>query len=82
MRKGLGKVRIHSLQGIFISPWGLLHRTGRTCVLGKVPRQSQDEFAFALKARQFSVDLLQLGAPINTGKKLLRFKSIIKDDIL
>ncbi len=30
-------------------------------MLGKVPRQLPDEFAFALKAQQFPVDLLQPG---------------------
>lgn len=43
-------------------PGGFYTELGRTCVLGKAPRQLQDEFAFALQAQQFTVDLLQPGA--------------------
>ncbi|MDP2643330.1 MAG: M24 family metallopeptidase [Desulfobacterales bacterium] len=43
-------------------PGGFYTELGRTCVLGKVDRKLQDEFAFTLHAQQFAVDLLQPGA--------------------
>ena len=34
----------------------------RTCVLGKASQEMKDEFAFAVEAQQFTVDLLKPGA--------------------
>ncbi len=44
-------------------PGGFYTELGRTCVLGKVPQQMQDEFQFTLQARQFTLDLLRPGTP-------------------
>ncbi len=44
-------------------PGGLYTELGRTCVLGKASAELQDEFAFALQARQFNLGLLKPGAP-------------------
>jgi Xaa-Pro aminopeptidase len=44
-------------------PGGYYTELGRTCVVGKVPQQMQDEFAFTLEARRFTLDLLMPGTP-------------------
>lgn len=44
-------------------PGGYYTELGRTCVVGKVPQQMQDEFAFTLEARRFTLDLLVPGTP-------------------
>jgi len=44
-------------------PGGMYTELGRTCVLGKASAELQDEFAFALQARQFNLGLLKPGAP-------------------
>jgi Xaa-Pro aminopeptidase len=43
-------------------PGGYYTELGRTCVVGKVPQQMQDEFAFTLEARRFTLNLLKPGA--------------------
>jgi Xaa-Pro aminopeptidase len=43
-------------------PGGFYTELGRTCVVGKVPQQMRDEFAFTLEARRFTLDLLKPGA--------------------
>lgn len=43
-------------------PGGLYAEIGRTCVLGKVPQELQENFEFLLKARQHTLDLLKPGA--------------------
>ncbi len=43
-------------------PGGYYTELGRTCVLGKASQEMTDEFAFALKARQFALGLLRDGA--------------------
>jgi Xaa-Pro aminopeptidase len=44
-------------------PGGMYTELGRTAVVGKVPQAMQDEFAFTLEARRFTLDLLQPGTP-------------------
>ena len=41
---------------------GMFTEIGRTCVLGKASEEMKEEFAFALEAQQFTVDLLKPGA--------------------
>jgi Xaa-Pro aminopeptidase len=43
-------------------PGGFYTELGRTCVVGKVPQQMKDEFAFTLAGRRFTLDLLKPGA--------------------
>jgi Xaa-Pro aminopeptidase len=43
-------------------PGGYYTELGRTCVVGKVPQQMKDEFAFTLEARRFTLNLLKPGA--------------------
>ncbi len=43
-------------------PGGMYTELGRTCVVGKASAELQDEFAFALEARKFNLDLLKPGA--------------------
>jgi Xaa-Pro aminopeptidase len=47
-------------------PGGYYCELGRTCVLGDVPARMQDEFAFVLEARQFTLDLLKPGTSCKT----------------
>ena len=47
-------------------PGGMYTELGRSCVLGPVPQKMQDEFAFTLQARQFTLDLLKPGTPSAT----------------
>lgn len=47
-------------------PGGYYTELGRTCVVGKVPQQMRDEFAFTLAARRFTLDLLKPGASCKT----------------
>jgi len=47
-------------------PGGMYTELGRTAVVGKVPQQMKDEFAFTLAARRFTLDLLQPGTPCQT----------------
>ncbi len=42
---------------------GYFTELGRTCVLGKASQELQDEFAFTLEARRFTLDLLKPGTP-------------------
>ena len=42
---------------------GFYTELGRTCVLGKASQEMQDEFAFTLEARRFTLDLLKPGTP-------------------
>jgi len=44
-------------------PGGMYTELGRTAVVGKVPQAMQDEFAFTLEARRFTLHLLQPGTP-------------------
>lgn len=44
-------------------PGGFYTELGRTCVLGKVSQRLQDEFAFTLEARKFTLGLLEPGTP-------------------
>jgi Xaa-Pro aminopeptidase len=44
-------------------PGGMYTELGRTAVVGKVPQAMQEEFAFTLEARRFTLDLLQPGTP-------------------
>jgi Xaa-Pro aminopeptidase len=44
-------------------PGGMYTELGRTCVVGKASAQLQDEFAFALEARKFTLDLFKPGTP-------------------
>ena len=44
-------------------PGGMYTELGRTCVVGKVPQEMKDEFAFTLEARRFTLDLLKPGTP-------------------
>ncbi len=44
-------------------PGGFFTELGRTCVLGPVPQEMQDEFEFTLEARRFTLDLLKPGTP-------------------
>jgi Xaa-Pro aminopeptidase len=43
-------------------PGGFFCELGRTCVLGKASQSMKDEFAFALEAQRFTVDMLKPGA--------------------
>jgi len=43
-------------------PGGQYTELGRTCVLGKAPQELNDEFAFLLQARQFTLNMLKPGA--------------------
>jgi len=47
-------------------PGGYYTELGRTCVVGKVPQHMQDEFAFTLEARRFTLGLLRPGTPCKT----------------
>jgi Xaa-Pro aminopeptidase len=47
-------------------PGGMYTELGRTCVVGKVPQQMKDEFAFTLEARKFTLNLLKPGTPCKT----------------
>jgi Xaa-Pro aminopeptidase len=47
-------------------PGGMYTELGRTAVVGKVPQQMKDEFAFTLQARRFTLDLLKPGTPCKT----------------
>ena len=44
-------------------PGGFYTEIGRTCVLGRASEEMHEEFAFVLKAQQFTADLLKPGAP-------------------
>ncbi len=44
-------------------PGGMYTELGRTCVVGKASAELKDEFAFALEARKFNLDLLKPGTP-------------------
>jgi Xaa-Pro aminopeptidase len=44
-------------------PGGMYTELGRTCVVGKASAELKDEFAFALQARKFNLDLLKPGTP-------------------
>jgi Xaa-Pro aminopeptidase len=44
-------------------PGGLFTELGRTAVVGQAPQELVEEFAFALEAQRFCVDLLKPGAP-------------------
>ncbi len=44
-------------------PGGMYTELGRTCVAGKASQELKDEFAFALEARKFNLDLLKPGTP-------------------
>jgi Xaa-Pro aminopeptidase len=44
-------------------PGGMYAELGRTAVVGKASAELTDEFAFALEARKFNLDLLKPGAP-------------------
>jgi Xaa-Pro aminopeptidase len=43
-------------------PGGFFCELGRTCVLGKATQTMKDEFAFAVEAQKFTVDMLKPGA--------------------
>ena len=43
-------------------PGGMYTELGRTCVVGKASQELKDEFAFALEARKFTLNLLKPGA--------------------
>ncbi len=43
-------------------PGGFFCEIGRTCVLGKATQNMKDEFAFALKAQDFTAEMLRPGA--------------------
>jgi Xaa-Pro aminopeptidase len=47
-------------------PGGMYTELGRTAVVGKVPQQMKDEFAFTLEARRFTLGLLKPGTPCKT----------------
>ncbi|MCR0983358.1 M24 family metallopeptidase [Roseomonas populi] len=47
-------------------PGGMYTELGRSCVLGKASQQMQDEFAFTLESRKFTLDLLKPGTPAAT----------------
>jgi Xaa-Pro aminopeptidase len=47
-------------------PGGMYTELGRTAVVGKVPQQMKDEFAFTLEARRFTLSLLKPGTPCKT----------------
>ena len=44
-------------------PGGMYTELGRSCVLGRASQQMQDEFAFTLEARKFTLDRLTPGMP-------------------
>ena len=44
-------------------PGGFYTELGRTCVVGRASQELQDEFAFTLQARRFTLDLLKPGTP-------------------
>jgi Xaa-Pro aminopeptidase len=44
-------------------PGGMYTELGRSCVVGKASQELKDEFAFALEARKFNLDLLKPGTP-------------------
>ena len=44
-------------------PGGMYTELGRCCVVGKASAELKEEFAFALEARKFTLDLLKPGAP-------------------
>jgi Xaa-Pro aminopeptidase len=44
-------------------PGGMYTELGRTCVVGKASQELQDEFAFTLEARKFTLDRLKPGTP-------------------
>jgi Xaa-Pro aminopeptidase len=43
-------------------PGGMFTELGRSCVVGQAPQQLVEEFAFAVEAQRFCVDLLRTGA--------------------
>lgn len=43
-------------------PGGFYTELGRTCVLGEVPPELDEEFAFALEAQRYTISLVQPGA--------------------
>jgi len=47
-------------------PGGYYCELGRTCVLGDIPAEMEDEFAFVLEARKFTLDLLKMGTACKT----------------
>ena len=47
-------------------PGGFYTELGRTCVLGKATQEMQDEFAFVMEARRFTLALLKDGASCRT----------------
>ncbi len=47
-------------------PGGMYTELGRTAVVGKVPQEMKDEFAFTLEARRFTLNLLKPGTPAKT----------------
>ena len=51
-------------------PGGMYTELGRTCVVGKASAELKDEFAFALEARKFNLDLLKPGAQAPTSSPL------------
>ncbi|MGB6964450.1 MAG: M24 family metallopeptidase [Xanthobacteraceae bacterium] len=44
-------------------PGGMYTELGRSCTVGKASEEIKDEFAFALEARKFNLNLLKPGAP-------------------
>ena len=44
-------------------PGGMYTELGRTCVVGKASGELKDEFAFAVEARKFNLELLKPGTP-------------------
>jgi Xaa-Pro aminopeptidase len=44
-------------------PGGMFAELGRSCVVGPAPQQLAEEFAFAVEAQRFGVDLLRPGVP-------------------
>ena len=43
-------------------PGGYFAELGRTCVVGRAPQEMKDEFAFAVEAQKFTVDMIKPGA--------------------
>ncbi len=42
-------------------PGGYFTEIGRTCVIGKAPQEMKDEFAFAVEAQQYTVNMIKPG---------------------
>jgi Xaa-Pro aminopeptidase len=59
-------------------PGGFYCEIGRSCVLGPVPERLQEEHAFTLAARRFTLDLLKPGA--SSAEVFARYNAFMRDN--